>query len=280
MVIIGTGFAPGLTVTFGGTLATAVVLTGTTQIDCLTPPHALGLVDVKVNNFDGGIATLTNGFRYVPAIYADTPLQQTSSDPTTTVPGTTTTSQTNDLAPGTHLVTTPSIRLIRSLPPPNPELVYGSEGYVTATGAQGPIAGASFIYISGLYFVQGATVTIGGVALVGVTVLNAFTISGYTPPHAVGAVDVVVTNPDFQVGTLPLGFTYINPPPTIVGIFPNAGSTAGGSVIGITGTNFDSNTVLTVGHLPVNSQVVVNSQVITATVPAGPPDSVDVRVDP
>ena len=55
--------------------------------------------------------------------------------------------------------------------------------------------------------IAGATVSIGGVNANGVFV-NAMTIRATTGAHAVGIVDVVVTNPDAQTSTLTHGFTY------------------------------------------------------------------------
>lgn len=53
VVIAGTGFVDGATVTFGGVAATGVVLNFNGQITCVTPAHAAGAVDVVVTNPDG-----------------------------------------------------------------------------------------------------------------------------------------------------------------------------------------------------------------------------------
>jgi hypothetical protein len=72
----------------------------------------------------------------------------------------------------------------------------------------GPDTGGTSVTITGTNFVSGATVTFGGTAATGVTFVNATTITATTPVHAAGAVDVVVTNPDTQSGTLTNGYTY------------------------------------------------------------------------
>jgi hypothetical protein len=74
--------------------------------------------------------------------------------------------------------------------------------------SSGPTAGGTAVTITGTDFVSGATVTFGGTAATGVTVVNATTITATTAAHAVGAVDVVVTNPDTQSGTLTDGYVY------------------------------------------------------------------------
>lgn len=64
VTISGTNFANGATVTIGGVAATAVVLSTTTTLTAVTPAHAAGVVNVVINNPDGGTATLAGGFTY------------------------------------------------------------------------------------------------------------------------------------------------------------------------------------------------------------------------
>ena len=74
--------------------------------------------------------------------------------------------------------------------------------------AFGPTTGGTGVTITGTGFVTGATVTIGGNASTGVSVVNATSITATTPAGTAGARDVVVTNTDAQSGTLMNGFTY------------------------------------------------------------------------
>ncbi len=62
--------------------------------------------------------------------------------------------------------------------------------------------------ITGTGFLAGATVSLGGTAATGVTVVNSTSITATTAAHAAGAVNVVVTNSDAQSGTLTNGYTY------------------------------------------------------------------------
>jgi len=62
VIITGTNFAPGSTVTFGGTAATVSNVTAS-QITCTTPAHAAGAVDVVVT-VAGLSATKAGGFTY------------------------------------------------------------------------------------------------------------------------------------------------------------------------------------------------------------------------
>jgi len=61
---------------------------------------------------------------------------------------------------------------------------------------------------TGTNFVTGATVTLGGTAATNVVVVSATQITATTAAHGAGAVNVVVTNPHTQNGTLTKGYTY------------------------------------------------------------------------
>ncbi|HJQ71510.1 MAG TPA: IPT/TIG domain-containing protein [Blastocatellia bacterium] len=77
----------------------------------------------------------------------------------------------------------------------------------------GPTSGGTAVTITGSGFQSGASVTFGGTAATNVTVTNAAQITANTPARSAGSVNVVVTNPDGQSGTLTNGFTYTQPPP-------------------------------------------------------------------
>jgi IPT/TIG domain/PQQ enzyme repeat/PQQ-like domain len=72
----------------------------------------------------------------------------------------------------------------------------------------GPVGGGTLVTIAGYGFQTGATVSFGGDAAASVDVLRPGEILATTPGHSAGAVDVVVTNPDASMATLPGGFTY------------------------------------------------------------------------
>jgi hypothetical protein len=83
------------------------------------------------------------------------------------------------------------------------------------TPNSGPTAGGTSITISGSGFVSGATVSLGGTLATNVAVPNSDTITATTGPRSAGVVDVVVTNPDNQTGTLVQGFSYANAQPSV-----------------------------------------------------------------
>jgi len=82
----------------------------------------------------------------------------------------------------------------------------------TVSPSSGPAVGGTAITITGSGFQGGATVSIGGTAATGVTVVNATQITATTPAHVAGTVNVAVTNPDILTGTLSNGYTYVAAP--------------------------------------------------------------------
>lgn len=122
--------------------------------------------------------------------------------------------------------------------------------------------------ITGTNFAPGATVTFGGTSATAVTVVSATSITVTTPSHAIGVVNIVVTNPDTQSGTLTNGFTYFaSPPPTLLTINPTSGTTLGGTSITLTGTNFANGATVMIGGSAATGVTFVNSTSITATPP-------------
>jgi len=77
---------------------------------------------------------------------------------------------------------------------------------VSPTG--GTIAGGSAVTINGTGFLSGASVTFGGSAATNVVVVSAIKITARTPAHALGAVNVTVTNTNTASGTLTNGYLY------------------------------------------------------------------------
>ena len=77
---------------------------------------------------------------------------------------------------------------------------------VSPTG--GTIAGGSAVTINGTGFLSGASVTFGGSPATSVIVVSAIKITARTPAHALGAVNVTVTNLNTTSGTLTNGYLY------------------------------------------------------------------------
>jgi hypothetical protein len=145
--------------------------------------------------------------------------------------------------------------------------------------SSGATAGATLVTITGTNFVIGASVTFDGLPATGVVVVSGTTLTASTPAHAAATVDVVVTNPNGQSGTLAAGFTYSDSlDPTVTVVTPASGPTSGGTAITVTGTNFVAGAIVRLGGVAATSVVVVNSTTITAVTKSRPKGTVDVVV--
>ncbi|MGC9963480.1 MAG: IPT/TIG domain-containing protein, partial [Acidimicrobiales bacterium] len=70
-----------------------------------------------------------------------------------------------------------------------------------------------------------------------------------------------------------------NPPlPTVTGVAPPTGTTAGGTTVTVTGTGFTGATKVLFGAVPAASYTVVSDTVITAVSPAQGPSIQDIHV--
>ena len=66
LLINGTNFKTGVTVTFGGTNATSITLNSATQLSVVAPAKAAGNHDLKITNTDGGTVTVTSVYNALP----------------------------------------------------------------------------------------------------------------------------------------------------------------------------------------------------------------------
>ncbi len=240
VTITGTGFLSGATVTIGGTAATGVTVVNSTSITAATAAHSSGAVSVVVTNTDGQSGSLAGGYTYnsanpAPAVTSITPSSGTinggtgvtitgtgfSSGATVKLGGTAATGVT--VVNGTSITaTTPAHSAgAVSVVVTNTDAQSGTlaNGYTftapnpsptvsSITPNSGTVNGGTGVTITGTGFLPGASVTLGGTAATGVTLMNGTSITATTPVHVAGAVSVVVTNSDNHTGTLANGYTY------------------------------------------------------------------------
>ncbi len=268
VTITGTGLTGTSGVRFAGISATNVTVVNDTTVTAVTPAHAAGVVDVDLLT-PGGLGVKASGFTYAPAptvtlvspgsggVGGGTSVTITGTNligttvvtfgndaatSVTVVDATTVTAVTPAHAAGSVdvAVTTPSGTNHK-----DDAFTYVAAPTVTAVSPPtGVIAGGTAVTITGTGFVDGAEVSIGGVAATGVTWVNATTLTATTGAHAVGAVNVVVTNPDNQVGTLTNGFTYVAVP-TVPQNFQVAGAGAGSAAVSWTAPSSNGGTSIT-----------------------------------
>ena len=301
VAITGTGFLAGAMVTFGGTPATGVTVVSATSITATTPAHAPGTANVVVTNTDTQSGTCSGCYTFNPP----PTLVSISPNSGSTVGGTAITITGTGFFTGATVtfggvaatgVTVVSATSITAATPagtagPATMVVTNPDGqsatiaytYVAPPGVtsisppSGALAGGTSVTITGTAFQAGATVTFGGTAATSVTVVSATSIRATTPAHAVGVVNIVVTNPDTQFGTCTACYTY-NPLPTVTSVAPPSGSQGGGAHVTITGTGFLTGAAVTFGGNAATSVVVVSSISITAITPAHAPAAVNVVV--
>jgi hypothetical protein len=147
--------------------------------------------------------------------------------------------------------------------PTDPPVVVGPT-VLSVSPTSGPTSGGTRVTISGANFATGAEVIIGGVAATSVSVVSSTSIQATTGARQAGAAEVTVTV-DGRSSTLASAFTYVSlPPPTISSISPSSGSTAGGTTVTLTGTNFASGATVTIGGVAATGVTALSSTSLRA----------------
>ncbi len=158
----------------------------------------------------------------------------------------------------------------------------GGPTITSVSPSSGPIAGGTTITITGANYVLGAggEIRVGGVVATGIAYISSTQLRAVTPASTAGARDVLVRNPNGVTATLTGGFTYTAPAstPTLTSVAPSSGSTAGGTTITLTGTNFVSGATVRVGGTAATNVTFVGATQVTARTPAGTAGARDVQI--
>lgn len=134
---------------------------------------------------------------------------------------------------------------------------------------RGPSTGGTTVTLTGTNFRNGTMATFDGIAAPS-TFVDDKNLRVTTPPHAAGTVDVVVTNPDGQLGRLRSSFTYEDAQstvPVIAGINPPMGSTTGGTAVTLIGTNFQPGANVRIGDRDSLVMSLTPTQIVVQTQP-------------
>ncbi|MFC5345246.1 IPT/TIG domain-containing protein [Brevundimonas staleyi] len=320
VTLTGTGFVPGSTsIRIGGVQVAAsnVTVTGSTSLSFSTPAHAVGRVDLTVTTPYGTTAPLIGAFTYaLPTATALSP----STGPTTggtvvTLTGTGFAAGSTSVMIGGEAVPASAVTVasatsltfatpahaagavdvtVTTLDGTSAPLI-GQFTYVLPTPAptltaispaSGSLTGGTVVTLTGTDFVAGSTsVTIGEttVAAASVTVASTTSLSFTTPAHAAGNVAVTVTTAGGTSAAVSGGFTYFAPTPasTLSAISPATGSTAGGTSVTLTGTDFVvGSTSVTIGGTTVAAAnvTVASATSLTFATPAHAAGTVVVTV--
>ncbi|MDK2856404.1 MAG: hypothetical protein PWQ41_526 [Bacillota bacterium] len=160
------------------------------------------------------------------------------------------------------------------------------------TPAAGTIYGGTWVTIKGSGFLQegvvGPTVYFGAQKATAVVYISPTEVAAKTPPAKAGPVDVTLVNPDAGRDgspdsgrvTLPGGFTYRVPAtsPAILAVDPQRGTTAGGTLVTITGSDFRQGAVVYFGYKPASKVTWRDYGKLEAVTPPGEEGAVDVTV--
>ena len=160
--------------------------------------------------------------------------------------------------------------------------VSGSAPAVSALNlTTGSTAGGQVVTITGTGFTGATAVKFGSTSASAFTIFDDTTITATAPAGSAGTVDVeVTTNNGTSSAVSADQFTYLSTAaPAITSLSPSTGSTAGGTSVTITGTNFTGvTTAVTFGGIAAASFTVNSSTSITATSPPLPAGSAAVTV--
>lgn len=304
VTIVGNHFLAVTSVSFGGSLGTVTASTDT-EITVTTPVHAAGAVNVVITS-TGGTATVTSGYTYVnpPTITLFLPLSGSINGGTeVTITGTNLSNPRSVTFGGTEATNvTASANSITATTPPHRggafKVAVTTWGG-TATSTQdftftapaptiatinpnsGSTAGNQTVVITGTNLRHTESVTFGGTAALTITQDSDTQVTVTAPPHAAGAVNVVLTTSGNNSVTSTNGYTYTLVP-GITSISPNAGKVSGGDTVTLTGQNLQntmSSGTVTFGG--VNATFVSNSsstQIVVNTPAAAGAGKVDVVV--
>ncbi|HEY6506403.1 MAG TPA: IPT/TIG domain-containing protein [Vicinamibacterales bacterium] len=301
-------------VEFGSTPATNFIVQNSTTIVATSPAHAAGTVQVRVTTpFGISANTAADNFIYgavAPTVTAVTPpggsvdggnlvvLTGTGFTGITgaagvTFGGTNATSYTVNgdtqitaIAPA-HAAGTVNVIVTHptngaSVNTVGDDYTFGAAPTITSVSpGSGTTAGGTSVVITGTGFTGttgAASVTFGGTNAASYTVNSDTQITATTPAHAAGTVDVVVTTPvGATANTAADNFIY-TAGPTVTDVAPSSGSTAGGTIVVITGTGFTGATAVTFGGTAATTFTVNGATQITATAPAKAAGTVDILV--
>ncbi|MFN0096651.1 MAG: IPT/TIG domain-containing protein [Dehalococcoidia bacterium] len=302
VTITGAGFGGLVNVRFDGAPA-EVVSSSATEVRVRAPAHAAGRVHVRVTAALGtSLEVPGDDYTYIgrPTVTSISPRTgSTGGGATVTIEGTNLTGATSvAFGDRTAVPTETSPTALTVIAPPHPAGVvhlrvttpYGTSPatvnddftYVSTpvvlgiTPQSGSTAGGTVVTISGHGFTGAWSVDFGGTSVVPNSVSDS-RILVTSPPHAAGLVHLRVTGPSgTSASTAADNFTYEDAP-VVSGVSPRTGSTAGGTLITISGRGFAGATTISFGDLAVAPTSVTDASILVVS-PPNPPGVVHLKV--
>ena len=306
VTVYGNYFTDAVNVMFGSTPASSFTVNSGTSITAVAPPQVAGTVDVIVSTNSGTSQTSSNDqFTYsaaaAPVVSSVSPgTGSTAGNTQVTITGTgftgaigvvfgsvaatdfsvdSTGTQITVTAPAQAAAGNLDVRITTyagtSPVTSNDQFTYTAASVPAVTGFDvnsSPTAGGVVVTVLGTNFTGATEVTFDGSAA-SFSVVSDTAILAVAPAHAAtSGVYVQVTT---FAGTSPMGsassFAYSDAPvvpPTVSGLSTSSGTTAGGTVVMITGSHLGDVTGLFFGGRPAAVFVVNSGEQITAVTPA------------
>jgi len=308
VIVTGSGFTNATGVSFGSYPAASFFVNSDTQLTAVAPAQAAATVDLTVTTPSGTSPTSSSDhFTYSAASAPSVSAVAATSGPTAgaaniTISGANFTGASavsfggtaaagfTVVADGTIFAVAPAGSAgtvdVTVTTPSGTSGTSSSDHYTyvtapTVTGispSAGPLAGGMSITLTGTNFSGATVVYVGGVAVSSFTMVSSTSITTTTPAESAGTVDViVVTAGGPSAASSSDHFTYVAAP-TVTGVSPSAGPTAGGTTVTITGTNLSNATAVSFGGTAATSFTLVSSTTITAVSPGGSAGGVNVTV--
>jgi hypothetical protein len=311
VTISGTNLSGITQVLFGTLPANSVIVSSANSITAVAPAQSAGVVDVTVSTYAGTSSTsAADKFTYqaiAPTVTGVNPTSDTTAGGnwvtitganftvatavnfgTTASPSFSVLSDTSILAlepvsaAGVFdvIVTTPSGTSALS---PADQFTFTATAQIPTVTAlspgSGPSGGGTPVVITGTNFTNVTGVFFGGVASPSFSVQSATSISAASPALAAGSVHVTVAAGAGISSSSPADlFTSVATAPAVTALTPGSGPMSGGTVVTITGSNFNGATAVAFGANAATAFTVVSSTQITATAPAGAAGTADVQV--
>nr|WP_269330170.1 IPT/TIG domain-containing protein [Kineosporia babensis] len=314
VIITGTSFTPGATVSFGSNPATGVVFNSSTSLTAVAPLRvSAGTVDVTVTDVGGtSLAVSTDEYTYVgpPTVTAVSPnAGPLASGNSVVITGTgfinaagaaaasavkfgaanavsysvDSATQITAVAPagsaGTVNVTVTAVGGTSATGSANQYTYTAAPSITSVAPASGPTTAGTSVVITGTNLLNASAVKFGALNAVSYTVNSATQITAVAPAGGAGTVDVAVTTVGgTSANTSADDYTYLVTP-TVTAVSPNRGPLAGGTTVVITGTGFVTGaSTVKFGSTNATSVVVNSNTQITAVAPARAAGLVDVTV--
>ncbi len=234
--IVGAGLAGTAQVLFGASPAEILGAPGANSLMVKVPAGAAGArVDVSVQDGSGGSATLAGGYRYALIVASVSPSSGPAAGgdlvevlgagfspglevlfgalPATFVEladaGTLRVHTPPGAGPVDVLVRDPADRLDRAALASGYTFVEALS-IALLSPSSGSMAGGTFVTALGRGFAPGMALSVGGVPLKDLVIVDAHTATGHTPPGSAGSVDVAVKKGS-EEDVAPQAFTYFDP---------------------------------------------------------------------